>query len=55
MGSQAYHDNTILKYLEMPLDNADRNEVDSLELVNVVGRVKEVRQVFSFFFLLMIS
>jgi pumilio RNA-binding family len=52
MGSQAYHDNTILKYLEMPFDNADRNGVDSLELVNVIGRVNEVRQVFSFFSLL---
>jgi pumilio RNA-binding family len=55
MGSQAYHDNTLLNYLEMPLDNADRNGVDSLELVNVIGRVKEVRQVFSFFSLLMFS
>jgi pumilio RNA-binding family len=48
MGSRVYHDNTILKYLEAPLDDADRNGVDSLELVNVVGRVKEVRQVFFF-------
>lgn len=46
MGSLACHDNSLLKHLDMPLDNADRNVLDSLQLVNVVGRVKEVRQVF---------
>ncbi|GJN12116.1 hypothetical protein PR202_ga30368 [Eleusine coracana subsp. coracana] len=43
MGSQVYHDNSLLKYQD-PLGIADRNGVDSLELVDVVGHVKEVRQ-----------
>ncbi|KAL6650412.1 hypothetical protein ACP70R_009337 [Stipagrostis hirtigluma subsp. patula] len=42
MGSQGYRDNTVTNYLEVPLDNADSNGADSLELVDVVGRVKEV-------------
>jgi hypothetical protein len=47
IGSQVYHDNTLANYQDVPsLDNADRNGLDSVELIDVVGRVKEVRQVF---------
>ncbi|XP_062225230.1 pumilio homolog 2-like [Phragmites australis] len=43
MGSQVYHDNTLANYLEVPsLDNADRNRADSVELIDVMGHVKEV-------------
>jgi hypothetical protein len=47
IGSQFYHDNTLANYLDVPsLDNADRNGADSVDLVDVLGHVKEVRQVF---------
>lgn len=49
LGSQVYHDNSLLKHLDLPLDNVDKNGVDSLELINVVGHVKEVRQVLFLF------
>ncbi|CAD6264182.1 unnamed protein product [Miscanthus lutarioriparius] len=43
IGSQVYHDNTLANYQDVPsLDNADRNGLDSVELIDVVGRVKEV-------------
>lgn len=49
-GSQVYHDNSLANYLDVPsFDNADRNGADSVELVDVLGRVKEVRQVFLLF------
>ncbi|XP_062184871.1 pumilio homolog 3-like isoform X2 [Phragmites australis] len=42
-GPHVYHDSTVANYLEvLSLDNADRNGADSVELVDVVGRVKEV-------------
>ncbi|CAL5033493.1 unnamed protein product [Urochloa decumbens] len=37
-GSQAYHDNTLAKYM----DNADKSGDDSVDLNEVVGHVKEV-------------
>ncbi|TKW03446.1 hypothetical protein SEVIR_7G024400v4 [Setaria viridis] len=37
-GSQVYHDNTLANYM----DNADRSGDDSVDLNDVVGRVKEV-------------
>lgn len=40
-GSQVYHDNTLANYM----DNGDRSGYD-VDLNDVVGRVKEVRQVF---------
>ncbi|PAN37210.1 hypothetical protein PAHAL_7G068600 [Panicum hallii] len=43
IGSQFYHDNTLANYLDVPsLDNADRNGADSVDLVDVLGHVKEV-------------
>ncbi|KAL5676479.1 hypothetical protein ACJX0J_012610, partial [Zea mays] len=43
IGSQVYHDNALANYLDVPsLDNADRNGADSVELIDVVGHVKEV-------------
>ncbi|RLM66228.1 hypothetical protein C2845_PM16G02660 [Panicum miliaceum] len=45
IGSQFYHDNTLANYLDVPsLDNADRSGADSVDLVDVLGHVKEVRQ-----------
>nr|CAB3484008.1 unnamed protein product [Digitaria exilis] len=44
VGSQFYHDNTLANYLDAPsLDNAISG--DDLDLIDVIGRVKEVRQV----------
>jgi len=55
-GSQVYHDNTLANYQDVPsLDNADRNGLDSVELIDVVGRVKEVRQVFLSFYISIFS
>ncbi|KAG2570711.1 pumilio homolog 1-like isoform X1 [Panicum virgatum] len=42
MGSQFYHDNTLANYLDVPLDNADRSGADSVDLIDVMGHVKEV-------------
>uniref|UniRef100_A0A0A9CNK0 PUM-HD domain-containing protein n=1 Tax=Arundo donax TaxID=35708 RepID=A0A0A9CNK0_ARUDO len=43
MGSQVYHDSTLANCLEVPsLDNADRNWLDSVELTDLMGRIKEV-------------
>uniref|UniRef100_A0A0A9F4Z4 PUM-HD domain-containing protein n=1 Tax=Arundo donax TaxID=35708 RepID=A0A0A9F4Z4_ARUDO len=43
MGSQVYHENKLANCLEMSsLDNADRNGLDSVELTDVMGCVKEV-------------
>ncbi|AQK42803.1 uncharacterized protein LOC100383330 [Zea mays] len=43
IGSHAYHDNTLSNYLDvLSLDNADRNGADSVELIDLVGHVKEI-------------
>ena len=60
IGSQFYHDNTLANYLDVPsLDNEDRSGADSVDLIDVMGRIKDVRQVFlsfcSFFFPIQIS
>jgi pumilio RNA-binding family len=56
IGSQVYHDNALANYLDVPsLDNADRNGADSVELIDVVGHVKEVRQVLISFYISIFS
>jgi len=56
IGSQVYHDNTLANYQDVPsLDNADRNGLDSVELIDVVSRIKEVRQVFLSFYISIFS
>lgn len=41
--SQVYNDNTSANYLDVPaLDNADRNGADSVDLIDVMGKVKEI-------------
>jgi len=43
IGSQFYHDNTLANYLDVPsLYNEDRSGADSVDLIDVMGRIKDV-------------